>query len=80
MTPRTMMLTLGALAFSLPAPVVAEGRVLTVPLCGGGVAHIPLDRDEPVPDHDCCGKACHAPDLRKRAKGGCCGEAEPEVD
>lgn len=79
MTPRALLLALGAFAFTLPEPLAAEGRVLTVELCGGGVAHIPLDGDRPAPDHGCCGKACHAPDLRKRAKGGCCGDA-PEGD
>ncbi len=85
MTPRALMLTLGGFAFCLPMPTQAEGRVLTVALCGGGVAHIPLsdgrplDGDRPAPDHGCCGKACHAPDPRKRAKGGCCGDA-PDGD
>lgn len=81
MTPRALLLTLGGFAFCLPMPMAtaSEGRVLTVELCGGGVAHIPLGDGEPAPDHGCCGKACHAPDLRKRAKGGCCGDV-PEGD
>lgn len=83
MTPRALTLALGAFAFCLPMPMASasEGRVLTVALCGGGVAHIPLDGDTPAPDHGCCGKACHAPDLRKRAKGNCCGDAlDPDTD
>ena len=79
MSLRILLLALGAIAFCLPAPAAAEGRVLTVQLCGGGTAHIPLDGDTPASDHGCCGKACHAPDLRKRGKSGCCGGA-PDDD
>lgn len=79
MTPRALLLALGGFAFCLPMPMAAEGRVLTVELCGGGVAHIPLGDGDRAPDHRCCGKACHAPDMRKRPKGGCCGD-EPDGD
>lgn len=73
MTSRLVALGAG-LALALPSPD-GLARTLTVPLCGGGVRsiEIPVEPAE-SDDHDCCRKACHAGDRRKRAgeDQGCC--------
>lgn len=46
----------------------SETRSLAVPLCGGGMTSVPLDR-VPAPlngSTPCCAKGCHSSSSRKR--------------
>ena len=62
------LLSLGS-AITGPAPARAE--VLLLPLCGGGVASVPLaPASAPgVPQGPCCAKGCHSSSSRKRFDG-----------
>ncbi|MDK2760917.1 MAG: hypothetical protein KYX64_06100 [Sphingopyxis sp.] len=76
MTLRRIVMAVGAAALMQP-PVVGEARVLTIPVCGGGVNRIiiPGDPADPGGRGDCA-KACHAITERRTKTGSdkkrCC--------
>lgn len=57
-------------ALVLPTPM-AQAKVVTIAMCGGGsrTINLPLNGPDPLDDsHDCCRKACHAgTDRRKKS-------------
>jgi hypothetical protein len=52
----------------LGSAALAQARTMTVALCGGGTASIPLNGSVPAGGENapCCAKGCHSGSSRKR--------------
>lgn len=69
MTPGIALFAITALFPAMTGPFPADrARVMTVMLCGGGSAAVPLGSGAPAGDGSapCCAKGCHSSCSRKR--------------
>ena len=62
---RRLVAMAGAVALAVPVYPAAP-KAMVLPTCAGKTVSIPMQDDGPKSRHDCCGKACHAGNDRKR--------------